>query len=234
MPRPMTEDPPMDPAAEYALGLLDGEDLRAPRQRASTDPGFAAQVARWRGRLSPLVDEVPEVEAPASAWRRIESSLGPPARDNVVLLRRRLNGWRAATAAITAVAASLALVVVTRDNPLLTVPPAEPMVAMIQAGNQIAAVASWDRNSRRLLVSEVNMPVTPGHDYQLWLIPPGGKPHSLGVMPVRPHMQLALAEPIDAMVGRGATLAVSLEPAGGSHTDQPTGPVVASGPITAA
>lgn len=230
----MTEDPPIDAAAEYALGLLEGEDLRAARQRASTDPVFAAEVARWRGRLSPLTEEVPEAEVPASAWHRIERSLGPPARDNVVLLRRRLNGWRAATAAITAVAASLALVVFTRDSPQRTAPAAQPMVAMIRAGNQVAAVASWDRSSRRLLVSEVNMPITPRHDYQLWLIPAGGKPHSLGVMPARPHMQLALAEPIGAMVSRGATLAVSLEPAGGSRTDQPTGPVVASGPITAA
>ena len=230
----MTEDPPIDAAAEYALGLLEGEDLRAARQLASTDPVFAAEVARWRGRLSPLTEEVPEAEVPASAWHRIERSLGPPARDNVVLLRRSLNVWRAATAAITAVAASLALVVFTRDSPQRTAPAAQPMVAMIRAGNQVAAVASWDRSSRRLLVSEVNMPITPRHDYQLWLIPAGGKPHSLGVMPARPHMQLALAEPVGAMVSRGATLAVSLESAGGSRTDQPTGPVVASGQITSA
>jgi anti-sigma-K factor RskA len=230
----MTEDPPTDAAGEYALGLLDGEDFRAARQRALTDPGFAAQVARWRGRLSPLVEEVPEVEPPSSAWRRIERSLGVAAGDNVVILRRRINVWRAATAAITAVAASLALVVFTRGIPQRTEPAAQPMVAMIQAADQVAAVASWDKSSRRLLVSEVHMPVSPRHDYQLWLIPVGGKPHSLGVMPARPHMQLVLAEPIGAFIGRGATLAVSLEPAGGSPTDQPSGPVVASGAMTTA
>jgi anti-sigma-K factor RskA len=227
----MTEEPPMDPAAEYALGVLEGEDLRAARQRASTDHGFAAQVARWRGRLSPLVDEVPEVEAPASAWRRIERSLGPPTRDNVVLLRRRLNRWRAAAAAITAVAASLALVVFTQGISQRTAPPAQPMVAVIKAGNQVAAVASWDGGSRRLVVSEINMPIKPRHDYQLWLIPAGGKPHSLGVMPNRSLVPVALAEPVSEMVAAGATLAVSLEPAGGSRTDQPTGPVVAYGTI---
>lgn len=229
----MTDDLPID-AAEYALGLLEGEELRAARQRASTDPSFAAQIARWRGRLSPLLDEVPEIEAPASAWRRVERSLGRLAGDNVVLLRRSRNAWRAATAAITAVAASLALVVITRNIPLRTPPAAQPMVAIIQAGNEVAAVASWDRSSRRLLVSEVNMPIRPRHDYQLWLIPAGGKPHSLGVMPARPHMQLTLAEPISTIIGRGAMLAVSLEPVGGSPTDQPTGPVLASGLITAA
>ena len=230
----MTEDGPIDAAGEYALGLLEGEDLRAARGRASTDPQFAVEVARWRGRLAHLVDDVPEVQPPASAWQRLERSLGPRPPDNVVLLRRTLNVWRGATAAITAIAASLAFVVFTRSIPQQTAPPAQPMVAMIQAGNQVAAVASWDKSSRRLLVSEVNMPINPRHDYQLWLIPAGGKPHSLGVMPARPHMQLALAEPISSMVARGATLAVSLEPVGGSPTDQPTGPVVASGPITAA
>lgn len=230
----MTNDPPVDTAAEYALGLLEGDELRAARKRASSDPSFAAQIARWRGRLSPLVDEVPEIEPPASAWRRVERSLGQPTGDNVVLLRRRLSLWRAATVAITAVAASLALVVIKQDIPQPISPAAQPMVAIIRAGNQVAAIASWDGSSRHLLVSEVNMPVTPRRDYQLWLIPSGGKPHSLGVMPARPHMQVALAEPISAIVGRGATLAVSLEPAGGSPTDQPTGPVVASGPITAA
>jgi anti-sigma-K factor RskA len=230
----MTEDPLTDAAGEYALGLLEGEDLRQARHRALTDPGFAAQVARWRGRLSPLVDEVAEEEAPASAWRRIERSLGPTAGDNVVILRRRVNVWRATTAAITAVAASLALVVFTRHIPQRTEAAAQPMVAMIKADDQVAAVASWDRSSRRLLVSEVHMPVSPRHDYQLWVIAVGGKPHSLGVMPARPYMQLVLAERIGAFVGRGATLAVSLEPAGGSPTNQPSGPVVASGPITAA
>ena len=68
----MTEDPPINAAAEYALGLLEGEDLRAARQRASTDPVFAAEVARWHGRLSPLTEEVPEAEVPASVWHRIE------------------------------------------------------------------------------------------------------------------------------------------------------------------
>jgi len=229
----MTDDTPTD-AAEYALGLLEGEELRAARRRASTDPSFAAEIARWRGRLSSLAEEVPEIEAPASAWRRIERSLGARAGDNVVLLRRRLNVWRAATGAITAVAASLALVIITEDIPHRIAPAPQPMVAVIKAGNQVAAVASWDRDSRRLVVSEISMPIAPRHDYQLWLVPAGGKPHSLGVMPARPLVQVAIAEPISDMVGTGATLAVSLEPAGGSPTDQPTGTVVASGTIATA
>ena len=135
-----------------------------------------------------------------SAWGRIERSLESPS------WRQR----RSAPAQAERLARShrrnhcrCRLACPGRDHPehasRPTAPAAQPMVAIIQAGNQVAAVASWDRSSRRLLVSEVNMPIRPRHDYQLWLIPAGGKPHSLGVMPARPHMQLALAEPISAM-----------------------------------
>ena len=230
----MTGQPRMEAAAEYALGVLEGEELRAARQRSETDPAFAQEVARWHGRLATLSAEVAEVQAPPSAWQRIERSLGDYVGENVVVLRRRLNLWRGAAAAASAIAASLALVLFTRDIPQSGPPSSKPMVAMIKAGTEVAAVASWDRGSHHLLVTEVKMPVTPGHDYELWLIPAGGKPRSLGVMPDRPHMQLALGEPMSAMVASGATLAVSLEPLGGSRQDGPSGPVVASGPITVA
>lgn len=233
----MTDDRSTQPA-EYALGLLGGAALRAARARAAADPAFAHEIARWHGRLAPLADEVEPVPAPDALWPRIDRSLGAPATgdSNVIALRRRVTVWRGLTGAMTALAASLALVVVNRQIPPPPVPAplAQPMVAMIKAGLDVAAVASWDKASRRLLVSEVKMPVVSGRDYQLWLIPAGGKPHSVGVMPNAPHMRVALAEPMSAMLVEGAMLAVSLEPLGGSPTGAPTGPVVASGPLAAA
>lgn len=204
------------------------------RHRARTNPAFAAEVARWRGQLATLALEVPALPAPPASWQRIKKSLAFDRDHNIVVFRRRLNFWRGATAAAMTIAASLALVFVTRDIPRPVPSSPTPMVALIRAGTGVAAVASWDSGSRRLLVSEVNMPVTPRRDYELWLIPSDGKPHSLGVMPNAPHMQLALTEPVAAMVGRGAILAVSLEPSGGSRAEGPSGPVVASGKITTA
>lgn len=224
-------------SVEHALGLLSGEELRAARARAESDPAFAADVARWRGRLAPLADEIEPVPAPETSWGRIEGALGAPAGDsNVIALRRRVNVWRGLSGAMTALAASLALVVVTGQPPPPppAAPYAQPMVAMIKAGSDVAAVANWDSNAHRLLVTEVKMPAVPERDYQLWLIPADGKPRSVGVMPNAPHMRVALAEPMAAMVAEGATLAVSLEPLGGSPTDAPTGPVIASGSLAAA
>ena len=45
-------------AAEYALGLLEGEDLLAARARESADPAFARDVAEWQERLAPLADDI--------------------------------------------------------------------------------------------------------------------------------------------------------------------------------
>lgn len=234
----MTDRSAIDPA-EYALGLLDGEELRAARALAASDAGFAREVARWNGRLAPLLDEVDPVSAPPAIWPRIQGSLGTATGEsNVVVLRRKVNVWRGMTGAMTALAASLALIVVTRPDPPapapVETPAGQPMVAMIKAGADVAAVANWDAGERRLLVAEVKMPVVPNRDYQLWLIPADGKPRSMGVMPNRPHLSLPLAEPMSRMLSEGATLAVSLEPLGGSPTNAPSGPVVASGALSAA
>lgn len=234
----MTDKRAIDPA-EYALGLLDGAELRAARALAASDPDFAREVARWNGRLAPLLDEVEPVSAPDAIWPRIQQSLGTGSGEsNVVALRRKVNVWRGMTGAMTALAASLALIVVTRPDPPppapVETPAGQPMVAMIKAGAEVAAVANWDAGARRLMVAEVKMPAVPNRDYQLWLIPADGRPRSIGVMPNRPHLKMALAEPMSAMLAEGATLAVSLEPLGGSPTDAPTGPVVASGALSAA
>jgi anti-sigma-K factor RskA len=67
---------------------------------------------------------------------------------------------------------------------------------------------------------------------ELWLIPAGDKPHSLGLIapgrPVRIEVPRDLVERISAE----SALAVSMEPPGGSPTGQPTGPVIASGKLT--
>lgn len=228
--------------AEFVLGLLDPQEARAVRLRIGSEPTFARDVARWRGRLAGLADEIEPAPPPAGLWERIDQSIGSPQQgdSNVVVLHRRVSRWRALTGGMTALAASLGLMlVVNRQAPIPAPAPqpsaaAEPMVAMIKAGTQVAAVASWDKSARRLIVSEVEMPVVPHRSYELWVIPRDGKPRSVGVMPDAPHMRVRLEEPLSVMLSEGSTLAVSLEPLGGSPTGAPTGKVVASGALASA
>ena len=59
-----------------------------------------------------------------------------------------------------------------------------------------------------------------------------GVPHSLGLLRISGSSSLAVNPGNRARLAPGATLAVSLEPIGGSPTGLPTGPVVAKGALS--
>jgi anti-sigma-K factor RskA len=66
--------------------------------------------------------------------------------------------------------------------------------------------------------------------YELWMISSRlGSPRSLGVVGNGEFTQRALPGSYDTDTLRTATYAVSLEPAGGSKTGAPTGPVLFTG-----
>ena len=75
------ENDPMDNrddqtiAAEYALGLLEGEELLAARGRLATDKDFAWRKEWWDNWFVPLTDDVAGAEPSAEVWDRIEARL---------------------------------------------------------------------------------------------------------------------------------------------------------------
>ena len=74
--------------------------------------------------------------------------------------------------------------------------------------------------------------VSPGRDLELWLIPAGGAvPRSLGLLEPDAVGRLTLGDEITAAAADATALAISLEPAGGSPTGAPTGPVLYQGPL---
>jgi anti-sigma-K factor RskA len=242
---PTQDDERGDVAAEYALGLLEGDELRAAQARVTADPQFRTEVAEWRGRLAPLLDEIAAVEAPARLWPAIEGRLGSiGARDdqgradNVVQLRRRVGIWRGVAAGAAALAASLALVVVTRPAqvaapPARQAPAPAPMVAMLADDERGGLMlAKWEPGSRRMTVAAPKqIELEPGQVQELWVIQADGKPRSLGVLPSTSRNELQLLPAVAQQLQEGATLAVSVEPQGGSPTGLPTGPVIASGKL---
>lgn len=229
-------------AAELVLGLLEGDDLRAARVRAATDPDFAEAAARWEARLVPLADEIAGVEPEAYVWEGIARSIAAaPATDaNVVPIRRKLALWRAAAVGMTAVAASLALLVAYQSAG--NAPPAGPVVAQAPAPMMIATLASpqtdtslsiaYDPQRASMLVTPGRLEGAAGHEHQLWITPPGGSPVSLGI--VRPGAPLRMRVPVALKphFRSRSTLAISVEPTGGSTTGRPSGPVIAEGALT--
>lgn len=142
--------------------------------------------------------------------------------------------WRGFAVAATAIAAALAVVMVmpSAQPPVQRVTvQATPLVATL-ASEQTAdrLVATWDPAQRSLIVAAAaGMQPKPGKDHELWVIPAGGKPLPVGIMRRAGAMRMTLPIALAAELKRGATLAVSVEPAGGSPTGLPTGPVIAAG-----
>lgn len=229
-----------DLAAELALGVLTGDELRAALELERSDAEFRSQVARWSGRLAPFLDSVEPATPPSSVWVRIDREIdGSPGAGNVVQLRRRVSRWQTVSGLMTAVAASLALFILFRPTPAPVIvqrPVATPLVAALgnpKSGTKM--VVSWNAAAQQLvLVVAGDMPSDPRHSHELWVIPHGGKPRSLGTMAATKQAHMQLAATLAELLQQGATIAISVEPRGGSPTGAPTGPVVASGALTRA
>jgi anti-sigma-K factor RskA len=232
----MSSIPPTDDrrdlAAEYALGLLVGDELEAARALVADDPDFRAEVHGWTARLAPLLEEVQAADPPSRLWPAIASATGG-ATDNIVALKRRVNVWRGISVGMTALAASLAIVLLQPAPQAPVRSPAAPMVAMVSDdGKTMTVVANWDPDDRQLVLAMAgDMPEDPGKAHELWVIPQGGTPRSLGTMADKPMSRMELAETLADLLSQGATIAISVEPPGGSPTGAPTGPVIASGTL---
>jgi anti-sigma-K factor RskA len=236
--------PPIPPeerdqlAAELALGVLEGDDLARARALFAADSHFRAGVGEWLGRFGPLLDDIEPVEPREDFWPAIERRLGAggAANDNVRVIRRQLNVWRGVAAGATALAASLAVVLLTQPtqvSPPVTVQAPAPMIAML--GDEQKAgmmVATWNPADNSLRVAAAaTIPADPAHSHELWVIPAHGTPRSLGTMSPQPKAQMRVEARLSRELREGATLAVSVEPIGGSPTGLPTGPVIASGKL---
>ncbi|HTU10986.1 MAG TPA: anti-sigma factor [Allosphingosinicella sp.] len=229
-------------AAEYALGVLEGEALADARRLAAGDPAFSDAVARWEERLAPLLGDIAEAEPGPELRARILAALpvAPRGDDNVVVLRRSIGRWRLATGAMTALAASLALILVIPRSvpppaaPAPQVPAAAPMlVASLTATDANTSLSvAFDRRDASLAIVPNHLTFPAGHDHQLWIIPEGQAPVSLGVVRLDAARRMTVPREMMPHFRTRATMAVSVEPVGGSPTGQPSGPVIASGALT--
>ncbi|MFM0195107.1 anti-sigma factor [Paraburkholderia strydomiana] len=232
--------------AEYALGVLDADERRALEDAVATDPVLASTLARWQNRFAALAEDLRPVAVPERVWTRIQRDLGfLPARSSASDTARgqgwwnNLGLWR--FVGIGASLATLALVAVNlvslREAPRPANVAANPvqgyMVATIARPDGVAHwTATVDLLRREMVVVPAVKPTfAADRATELWLIPPGDKPISLGVFPADAPARMTLADAVVAQLSARAVLAVSLEPLGGSQTGQPTGPVVATGQV---
>ena len=213
-------------AGEYVLGTLDPEERRAVEARLGADRDFRAAVSAWERRLQPLADSLDDVAPPAATLARVLQRIDGAAGSgggNVVALHRSVRRWRIATMLAGAAAAALAgVVALDRIRPA----PRSEFVAVLTAeGAPAAFVATVDVAKGTLSIRRVVEAPPPDKSFELWAVEPDQAPKSLGIVE-----QTSLKRVLDG-VPANVTLAISLEPKGGSPTGAPTGPVVYTGAL---
>ncbi|MBS0516113.1 MAG: anti-sigma factor [Proteobacteria bacterium] len=237
-----SNDLPRDPpegalgAAEYVLGLLDAAGHRAAHARLQRDAAFAREVSAWTARFAPLLEEIAAVPVALAVWPRIQVAAGLAAkpestRTPAPSFWHNLGLWRWLTAAgFATAAASLATLFLAAPH----LPPrnAAAMVATMARDDGTAAfVASIDAANGKLVVLPVAAEIPADRVAELWLIPPGDAPHSLGLLDARHAREVIVPAALRGALGAKALVAVSLEPPGGAPAGKPTGPIVAKGEI---
>ena len=232
------EGPPSDDlvAAEYVLGVLDAGPRLVAQSRILTDREFAELVAGWQRRLTPLTLELRPVEVPSRVWVRIQERLGwLPAEPAVSRGVRSLSFWRfAAGAAATIALGLLAVDFVPRWT--------APRVSQAQLAKAVTTLSRDDgspgwlatvdaRRGTLLIVPVPSAPDAQGRAAELWLIPAGQAPRSLGKVSFDRARTVEVPATWRADLTGQAVLAISLEPAAGIPHAAPTGPIVAKGAI---
>ena len=218
-------------AAEYVLGLLDDAARADAERRIATEPAFARAVERWRARFAEFDDTTEARPAGDALWRKIEA--GVPARvsaradapslwsrlwDSLAVLRATAAGAML-TALVLAVGLGFAIRAA-RQQPV--------MVAVLVDGDRAGAVVHAFADGRVVLLPLTSINVPPGRALELWTLPSRERgPGSVGLMDRARTLQLQLKDL--PMPGPNQLFEITLEPAGGSPTGRPTGPILFKG-----
>lgn len=208
-------------AGEYVLGTLAGDDRVQFEARLTLDAAAARAVAAWALRLQPMADAVTPEIPPAALWQKIVSEVGLPQKPS-----RR--AWIALAAAAAAVVAALFI------TNLLRQPTVIGIAQLVRQDGGTAFTVSVLEDREQLLVQAGAVDQLQNQSYELWAVPASGTPVSLGLINASGETESDVPRDKRGLLESGVTLAVSLEPEGGSPSGAPTGPVLFTGALAIA
>ncbi len=206
-------------AAEYVLGTLHGPARRRFERLMIDRADVRLAVWTWERRLGDLVLGLTPCQPPRHVWKSILKRISPRATDAASVFERLRGFWLA----LPATAAMVWMLVV-----LLPVTSVERLAVIADQNSDPLWVISADLDVGTLEARTINAPdIAADADYELWVLTADGPPLSLGILnrgagSIETQIPAKLVEALS----RSQRLAISLEPAGGSPTGLPTGPIV--------
>lgn len=227
-------------AAEYVAGTLRGAARRRFEGLLAAHIPARLAVRRWEQRLIGLSAQLPPVQPSPGVWKNIESKVVPsrtvtPAPPGPVSQRF----WQGVAASVAVLAVVLGTMLAVRE-PEVQVQVQVERQAVESAHTAVVADATapiWLVNAfpalgelRVTAVRSVELPAD--RSFELWMLPDSGAaPVSLGVLPRSGVAVLPLSGDKLQVLTATSKLAVSIEPAGGSPTGAPTGPIPYAAPL---
>jgi len=213
-------------AAAFALGTLRGPARRRFERMAREDAALRSLIDGWQYQLAALAADIPGVQPPARVWREIESRISPrPSQPTP----HTSSLWRPFAMLSAGLATVLLAFFIWTASPQRT----EPLFVAVLTAQDSGPRMVVSMDDPELLRVKIVKPWSgvEGKSLELWVLPTEGAPRSLGLVANANAETLIRLRAGDARLQGATGLAVSLEPAGGSPTKTPTGPVLCSGAI---
>lgn len=225
-------------AAEYVAGLLDFGEHEAAERRVAADADFAREVAQWRARLSEFDETATPLEVDEVLWQRIDNSVASPDPGIVEdrpgffsYLWNSIAGLRLAAIGATAAAlifAALGTVSLQYARFEAARKPVYVAILVSDDNKQPGAVVNAFASGRVEMIPLTDINVPPGRALEIWTLwDRDVGPRSVGVIDRARTTTLNLDKL--PTTGPDQLFEISLEPAGGSPTGRPTGPVLYKG-----
>lgn len=226
-------------AGEYVLGLIEGTEFSAAERRHERDRGFAASVEAWRGHLAAIDATATPIVPPADLWSRIEAGVAasaaavpaamprsaPSARGRFADWWDSLFVWRGAAFAGAMATLLLAIGLFgaldrARRQPVM-------VAVLLTDASVAAAVVHTFADGRVELLPLQSIAVPEGKALEIWTLwDRAVGPRSVGLIDRARTTPLRLD---NLPLGKDQLFEITLEPATGSPTGRPTGPIIAKG-----
>lgn len=232
-------------AGEYVLGTLNAAERQAFEAAMAKDEGLRREAYAWQDRLLGLTRMLLPVPVSPSLWPRIAARLGgvsqvvavpgaatePGAANDALWSSVRFWRWLSGGAVAAAVVMSVLLV------RTLVAPSPGFDQAQAQAPRYLAMLQTPDKSSTGWIVETVGLDairlvqvgegaaIPEGKTMQFWTKPEGAQgPTSLGL--VKPGQVVVVPKGQLPGLAERTLFELTLEPAGGSPYDRPSGPIL--------
>lgn len=209
-------------AADYVAGAMRGGARRRFEGLMAADANLRRQVREWEADIYPLLWALPTRTPPRRVWRAIRARLHP-----ATSWWQGLAFWRMLSGALAALLIAGVII-----YPMQVDRAAQAQLMAVLQNPQAQAMLVVRADAAGMLRVHTLQDLAPfagDRALELWAIPPGQAPQSVGLVSPAGLSALKRAQGLAGV----KQLAVSLEPPGGSPTGAPTGPIIMTGEVLA-